>query len=168
MKKLLFVLTLLVSYPAYTQYTKKQLKKLKKMELKIVNRGLDLGATFVPYFKKVYLSDGSVSGKDIEPRWAQSLFEMGLEVGDYSSESQVKDADNREMNVSKSLIFNGRYVFDCNTRGSIKIQDLQSKNKIVAIISYKTSIRFGSNSYKREYIIRELIKSNKQSKQKDE
>ena len=48
MKKIL-VLLLIVPVIGLSQYTKKELKKLDKMELKIVNRGLDLNSTFVVY-----------------------------------------------------------------------------------------------------------------------
>ena len=162
MKKILF-LFLFIPVISYSQYTKKQLKKLKKMELEIVNRGLDLDATFVPYYKARYTSEGQLVGKSVEPRWAEAMFKLGLNVGDYSSQSQAKDANNREMSLSNSLIFNGRYVFDCNTYNVIKIQDLQNNNKIVATIKYKKYLNQSNpkHSYKKDYVIRELIKSNK-------
>tara|TARA_B100000787_G_C16081865_1_gene244812 strand:+ start:111 stop:617 length:507 start_codon:yes stop_codon:yes gene_type:complete len=168
MKNILFLL-LLIPVISFSQYSKKELKKLKKLELKIVNRGLDLDATFVPYFKKKYFTreNGTegVWGANTEDRWAEAMFTYGIDVGDYSRESQVKDANNREMNLSNSLIFNGRYVFDCNTNRVIKIQDLQNNNKIVATIKYEGRslwLGYGKNlSLQMEYIIQELIKSNK-------
>ena len=160
MKKLL-LLFLLISVISFSQYSKKELKKLKKMELKIVNRGLDLDATFVPYYRVRESGDGW----NTETNWGEAMFALGLDVGDYSQERQVKDANNREMNLSNSLIFNGRYVFDSNTYRVIKIQDLQDDNKIVATIKYKGSLNWhtlGKDiSYRMEYVIRELIKSNK-------
>ena len=158
MKNILFLL-LLIPVISFSQYSKKELKKLKKMELKIVNRGLDLNASFVPYSNGTYPSGAQWNN---ESDWVDAMFTLGLEVGDYSQERQVKDANNREMNLSNSLIFNGRYVFDVtnydNFKGVIKIQDLNNNNKIVATISYRRDIR---TSLKMEYVIRELIKSNK-------
>ena len=168
MKNILFLL-LLIPVISFSQYSKKELKKLKKMELKIVNRGLDLDATFVPYFEVQYYTreNGTqgVRGASVESSWAEAMFTLGLDVGDYSRQSQVKDANNREMNLSNSLIFNGRYVFDCNTYGIIKIQDLQNNNKIVATIKYEGRSLYGAwgkdLSLKMEYVIKELIKLNK-------
>ena len=145
MKKLL-LLFLLIPVISFSQYSKRELKKLKKMELKIVNRGLDLDATFVPYSYGTYKSGDSWNN---ESDWADAMFTLGLEVGDYSSSKNT-------------VTFNGRYVFDAkdygNWTGVIKIQDLNNNNKIVATISYRRDIR---TSLKMEYVIRELIKSNK-------
>ena len=155
MKNILFLL-LLIPVISFSQYSKKELKKLKKMELKIVNRGLDLDATFVPYFKVQYYTreNGTqgVRGASVESSWAEAMFTLGLDVGDYSSSETA-------------LTFNGRYVFDCNTYGIIKIQDLQNNNKIVATIKYEGRSLYGAwgkdLSLKMEYFIKELIKLNK-------
>jgi hypothetical protein len=144
-----------------SQYTKKELKKLDKMELKIVNRGLDLNSTFV-----VYSEESSQQLIDlVEDSWETAMFSKGLDVGDYYEESQVKDTNNREMALSNSITFNGRYVFDTSTRGQIKIQDLENNNKLVASITYKRDLSWGVGFnpliWKKEYVIEELMKSNR-------
>jgi len=160
MKKLLLLL-LIVPVIGLSQYTKKELKKLDKMELKIVNRGLDLNSTFV-----VYSEESSQQLIDlVEDSWETAMFSKGLDVGDYYEESQVKDTNNREMALSNSITFNGRYVFDTSTRGQIKIQDLENNNKLVAYITYKRDLSWGVGFnpliWKKEYVIEELMKSNR-------
>ena len=160
MKKVLVIL-LIVPVIGLSQYTKKELKKLDKMELKIVNRGLDLNSTFV-----VYSEESSQQLIDlVEDSWETAMFSKGLDVGDYYEESQVKDTNNREMALSNSITFNGRYVFDTSTRGQIKIQDLENNNKLVASITYKRDLSWGVGFnpliWKKEYVIEELIKSNR-------
>lgn len=163
MKKLLY-LFLLVPVISYSQLTKKQLKKLKKMELKIVNKGLDLNATFVPYSTAVSDTNPNI-GSEIEANWGAAIFALGLDVGDYSEQRRSKDGNNREVNLSTAVVFNGRYIFSHgDSSGVIKIQDLNNNNKTVATIKYKGVVSvnlFKDNSYKREYVISELIKSNK-------
>ena len=131
------------------------------MELKIVNRGLDLNSTFV-----VYSEESSQQLIDlVEDSWETAMFSKGLDVGDYYEESQVKDTNNREMALSNSITFNGRYVFDTSTRGQIKIQDLENNNKLVASITYKRDLSWGVGFnpliWKKEYVIEELMKSNR-------
>ena len=131
------------------------------MELKIVNRGLDLNSTFV-----VYSEESSQKLIDlVEDSWETAMFSKGLDVGDYYEESQVKDTNNREMALSNSITFNGRYVFDTSTHGQIKIQDLENNNKLVASITYKRDLSWGVGFnpliWKKEYVIEELIKSNR-------
>ncbi len=159
MKKLLFLL-FFIPVLSFSQYSKKELKKLKKMELKIVNRGLDLKETFVPYCIKKNNFMGTV-----ESSWAEAMFTLGLDVGDYSSQKQIKDSNNRETELSRTVTFNGRYVFDSNAFGVIKILDLYNDNKIVATIRYKGSLNYGAGGndlyFKKEYVIKELIKSNR-------
>ena len=146
MKKILFLL-FFIPVLSFSQYSKKELKKIKKMELKIVNRGLDLKETFVPYCIKKNNFMGTV-----ESSWAEAMFTLGLDVGDYSSSSSTVN-------------FNGRYVFDSNAFGVIKILDLYNDNKIVATIRYKGDLNYGAMGndlyFKKEYVIRELIKSNR-------
>lgn len=50
MKKIVIIL-LLVPFFGFAQYSKKQLRKIKKLELKVINKGLDLKETFVVYHK---------------------------------------------------------------------------------------------------------------------
>ena len=160
MKKLLLLL-LIAPVMGFSQYTKKELKKLEKMELKIVNRGLDLDATFV-----VYSEQSSQDLVDlVEDSWETAMFSKGLNVGDYYSENSVVDGNNREIQVSSSNYFNGRYIFDTSTYGQIKIQDLENNNKLVATITYKRDLSWGVGFnpliWKKEYVIEKLIESNK-------
>ena len=144
----------------FSQLTKKELKKLDKMELKIVNRGLDLNSTFVVYSKEISQNLLDL----VEDSWETAMFSKGLDVGDYYEESQVKDTNNREMELSNSITFNGRYIFDTSTHGQIKIQDLENNNKLVASITYKRDLNFGIGQnpliWKKEYVIEKLIESN--------
>jgi len=155
MKKITFITIalLILSNISYSQYSEKQLRTLKKMELKIINRGLNLNDAFVPY-TEIPVCRGCME------LWSDSMSAVGLEVGDYSKSTQIKDAKNRE--VVFSNLFKGRYVFELKRFGPIKIFDLKDNNKIVVTISYKGSISFNAKySYKREYVLKKLIESNK-------
>jgi len=160
MKKLLLLLLIAPMF-GFSQYTKKQLKKLEKMNIKIVNRGLDLDAAFV-----AYSNESSQDLVDlVEDSWETAMFSKGLNVGDYYSENSVVDGNNREIEVSSSNYFNGRYIFDATTHGQIKIQDLENNNKLVATITYKGSLGWGVGFipliWKKEYVIEKLIESNR-------
>lgn len=102
MKKIIVIL-LLVPFFGFAQYSKKQLRKIKKLELKVVNKGLDLKETFVVYHKTF---------SSYENDWESALFSAGLDVGDYFDKKNVKDTNNREMILYDEVIFRGRYVFD--------------------------------------------------------
>lgn len=156
MKKIL-IIALLIPVCNFSQYSKKELKTIDKMELRISNRGLDLKASFIPFH-----SSFEEYGTESEENWSMSLFEAGLEVGSYYNESTVKDTENREMEVSRANIFNGRYVFDVSTYKQIKIRDLESDNKIVCTISYKGDVNYSltMSNFRRKYILEKLIKSN--------
>ena len=162
MKKILF-LFILIPVISYSQYSKKELRNLKKMKLKIVNRGLDLSATFVPYSTVVSEFNDNLSS-DIEANWGEAMFALGLDVGDYYEKKQSKDGNNREVTLLSSVIFKGRYVFNAKYNGIIIIKDLNNNSKTVATIKYSGVVsydKFDDNSYKRDYVISELIKSNK-------
>ena len=49
MKNFVTLLLILFCSYNYSQYSKKELKTIKKAGIKIVNKGLDLNAVFVPY-----------------------------------------------------------------------------------------------------------------------
>ena len=159
MKKILFLL-LIAPTVSFSQYTKKQLKQLEKMELKIINRGLNLSETFVVFSKQ-----SSQNLIDlVEDSWEMALFAKGLNVGDYYSQNKVFDGNNREINVASSLYFNGRYIFDTSTHRQIKILDLENNNQLVASVTYKRDLNWGAGfnplSWKKEYVIEKLIESN--------
>ena len=152
MKKLLLLL-LFIPLVSYTQYSKKELRKLKKVNLNIVNRGLDLNATFVVYSN----SEDEDYWKYNNNQWEAAMFSKGLDVGDYTYQRQVKDANNREMTLSNSITFNGRYIFDTSS-SVLSIKDLQNNNKIVATITFE-KLYYPTFGY--DYIIEKLIESNK-------
>jgi len=47
--KNIFILIIGFCINTNAQFSKKEMKEIKKREIKIINRGLDLKATFVPY-----------------------------------------------------------------------------------------------------------------------
>ena len=136
----------------FAQYSKKQLRKIKKLELKVVNKGLDLKETFVVYHKTF---------SSYENDWESTLFSAGLDVGDYFDKKNVKDTNNREMILYDEVIFRGRYVFDISPYTRITIKDLKNDNKIVALIEHNGWSGWGEESiYLMDYIVNALIESN--------
>jgi len=151
MKKIIVIL-LLVPFFGFAQYSKKQLRKIKKLELKVVNKGLDLKETFVVYHKTF---------SSYENDWESALFSAGLDVGDYFDKKNVKDTNNREMILYDEVIFRGRYVFDISPYTRITIKDLKNDNKIVALIEHNGWSGWGEESiYLMDYIVNALIESN--------
>lgn len=151
MKKII-VIILLVPFFGFAQYSKKQLRKIKKLELKVVNKGLDLKETFVVYHKTF---------SSYENDWESALFSAGLDVGDYFDKKNVKDTNNREMILYDEVIFRGRYVFDISPYTRITIKDLKNDNKIVALIEHNGWSGWGEESvYLMDYIVNALIESN--------
>ena len=147
------------------QFSKKEQKMIKKAEIKIINRGLDLNAAFVPYYEKWYNSfaEKYMYGNRYMDAWTDTLFEAGLEVGEFYEKSTVKDSENREMIMLGQVMFKGRYNFEISSKGAkntIKITDLQNNNKMVASISWELSSSYGKNSFIRQYLIEELIRKN--------
>tara|TARA_B100001059_G_C17327744_1_gene329762 strand:+ start:73 stop:507 length:435 start_codon:yes stop_codon:yes gene_type:complete len=143
MKKLLVVLLLLFSFSGYSQYSKKELKRLKKLDVKIINKGLDLTEDFV------FLDETPTENtKRWESYMNNILFENNFEVGDYY---YVKETNTN--------VINARYVITQNGK-SISIKDLTT-NKIAATIRWKKWIYSNdSDRYKFIYIFKKLIESN--------
>ena len=148
MKKI-FILLLVIGFCINTnaQFSKKEMKKIKKREIKIINRGIDLKATFIPYYESRRIGD-------TENAWSNSLFEAGFDVGDYSKSNGV-------------VIANGRYLFEIK-HYSVTISDLQNDNKIVATITFKKGvfakfnvlIHQAKGNFIRSYILEKLIEKN--------
>lgn len=130
-------------FNANAQYSKKQLKELKKLEVKVVNRGLDLSATFVPY---VY------EGSDFYNRiWGNSLFEAGFDVGTYYRKDGTR-------------VIKGRYDFDVRLN-SVTIYDMQDNGRVCVKITFTKQGLMGNshlkkNPHHRKYILEKLIESN--------
>ena len=162
MIKKLTIFLLLISTSTYSQYSKNELKIINKAGIKIVNRGLDLNAVFVPYTKP---NNYGVRNSTVPELWKESLFEVGLDVGTWFKKTTVKDAENREMILQGSILFKGRYNFEigegCNYFRCIKIYDLQNENKLVSTISWKFDRIYGNKfSFLRRYVLEELIRLN--------
>ena len=125
-------------------------------EIKIINRGLDLNAVFVPYKEKYYSNylQQWVDYSKYVDAWADTLFEAGLEVGEFYE-------------TSDSVNFKGRYQFEigegCRYSRCAKIFDMENNNRLVATISWKFERIYnkeGKWSFIRRYIIEELIRLN--------
>lgn len=138
MKKLLLVLIVISSNFSVAQLSKKQMRGIKKLEIKIVNRGLDLSETFVPYYE----------GSDyFEKNWETSLFEAGYNVGNYYFENGKR-------------IIEGRYAFEIKL-SNLTIYDMSKNKQIVATVTMKGQGFSGKshqkkNSFHREYILNKL------------
>ena len=147
MKNLVTLILILFCTYGYSQYSKKELKAISKAEIKIVNRGLDLDATFIPYSNA---NDSGTRSKLVED-WKETLFEVGREVGSWSEESNT-------------ILFEGRYNFaigeGCRFFRCVKIYDLDNDGKLAATISWKPNINSANLSFIRRYIIEELIRLN--------
>jgi len=168
MKKIILILFLLplVTLSQSKKELKNQKKELKKLELKITNRGLNLQDVFVPY----YIATGNRKGDAnvVISNWSEALLESGLNVGTYHTQKEVKDAENREMELTVTNVIKGRYIFE-SSYGKIAIKDTKKDNQLVASIRYKensslVSVPMSNKDKaisKRLLIISELIKSNK-------
>ena len=125
-------------FNANAQYSKKQLKEFKKLEVKVVNRGLDLSETFVPY---VY---GGIA-------YNKLIFEAGFDVGTYYHK------DGKRM-------IKGRYDFDVRLN-SITIHDMRDNGRVCAKITFTKQGLMGNshlkkNPHHRKYMLEKLIESN--------
>jgi len=154
MKNFVTLLLILFCSYNYSQYSKKELKTIKKAEIKIINRGLDLNAVFVPYKEKYYSNylQQWVDYSKYVDAWADTLFEAGLEVGEFYE-------------TSDSVNFKGRYQFEIlfgakTGQQSIRITDLENNNKMVASISWNLVNSYRKNSFIRQYLLEELIRLN--------
>jgi len=176
-KYIILTLLFFVSFSYAQKLTKWEKKQIDKMQLKIINRGLDMNSIIVPYYSrnnqymfKLY----SEFTKDAEDMWEEDLFEAGFEVGgSYNDKAVIKDTENREMLLYKEVEFKGRYVFEFESVGRdflgslpdnvIKIYDLANNNKLVCTIKFKANLIMSSlpfDKQKRMYILDELKKSN--------
>ena len=177
-KYIILTLLFFVSFSYAQKLTKWEKKQIEKMELKIINRGLDMNSIIVPYYSrnnqymfKLY----SEFTKDAEDMWEEDLFEAGFEVGgSYNDKAVIKDTENREMLHYKEVEFKGRYVFEFTNKKKflftdplpanvIKIYDLENNNKLVCTIKFKANWILSGvliDKKKRMYILDELKKSN--------
>ena len=156
MKNFVTLLLILFCSYNYSQYSKKELKTIKKAGIKIINKGLDLNAVFVPYKKPFYnqVTGQKITGEYNISAWKESLFEAGLESGDFYE-------------TSDAVKFQGRYQFEigegCRYSRCAKIFDMENNNRLVATISWKFERIYnkeGKWSFIRRYIIEELIRLN--------
>jgi len=183
LKRILFVL---IMFPLISsaQYSKKELKKkekwLKKLELRIVNRGVDLNDTFVFYVDRQLNSTAAekIANLLFEQRaenwdyiiseFENAMFLNGLDVGTYEFKEIEKGSQNNARK-SGNLIVNGRYLFEFDRSiersVNIAVKDVSNNFKTAATISFRNNIGLGNFMIKEtiivEHIIKEFIKSNK-------
>ena len=188
MKKTLLIkriLLLLIIFPVLltAQYSKKELKKkekwLKKLELRIVNRGVDLNETFV-FFVDRELSETAaekianlvIGGYNenwdfVISEFENAMFVAGLDVGTYEFKEIEKGSKNNAA-IAGNLIVNGRYLFEFDRAieryVKIAIKDVSNNMKTVATISFRNNIGLGNYMIREtiiiEHVISEFIKSN--------
>ena len=188
MKKTLLIkriLLLLIIFPVLltAQYSKKELKKkekwLKKLELRIVNRGVDLNETFV-FFVDRELSETAaekianlvIGGYNenwdfVISEFENAMFVAGLDVGTYEFKEIEKGSKNNAA-IAGNLIVNGRYLFEFDRAieryVKVAIKDVSNNMKTVATISFRNNIGLGNYMIREtiiiEHVISEFIKSN--------
>jgi len=140
---------------------KKEAKELQKhldnLDLEIVTRNLDLTKVFVVKNKLgmgglIMLTDPRLE----EATWNTALFKNGIDVGSYSEEKQVKDANNREMTLSESVVVKGDYLMEIY-RDRVKISDVKNDNKLAGTLTFfLNTIKYREQII--EHIVEELIK----------
>ena len=175
-KYIILTLLFFVSFSYAQKLTKWEKKQIEKMELKIINRGMDMNSIVVPYYSRDDKNDEFLQfAKQGENMWEEDLFEAGFEVGgSYNDKAVIKDTENREMLLYKEVEFKGRYVFEFTNKKKflftdplpanvIKIYDLENNNKLVCTIKFKANWILSGvliDKKKRMYILDELKKSN--------
>ena len=177
--------TFLIIFPVLltAQYSKKELKKkekwLKKLELRIVNRGVDLNETFV-FFVDRELSETAaekianlvIGGYNenwdfVISEFENAMFVAGLDVGTYEFKEIEKGSKNNAA-IAGNLIVNGRYLFEFDRAieryVKVAIKDVSNNMKTVATISFRNNIGLGNYMIREtiiiEHVISEFIKSN--------
>ena len=181
--KRIFLIMIMFPVVLSAQYSKKELKKkekwLKKLELRVVNRGVDLNDTFVFFVDRELsktaaekianlLFEGKTENWDfIISEFENAMFVAGLDVGTYEFKEIEKGSKNNAR-VSGNLVVNGRYLFEFDraieTYVKIAVKDVSNNMKTAATISFKN--RIGLNSMINEtiiieHVISEFIKSNR-------
>ena len=181
--KRIFLIMIMFPVVLSAQYSKKELKKkekwLKKLELRVVNRGVDLNDTFVFYVDQELsktaaekianlIFDGKTENWDfIISEFENAMFVAGLDVGTYEFKEIEKGSKNNAR-VSGNLIVNGRYLFEFDRAieryVKIAVKDVFNNFKTVATISFRNNIGLGNFMIREtiiiEHVISEFIKSN--------
>ena len=184
MKKL-FLIAMLLPITINAQYTKQEIKKFekwkKKLELRVVNRGLELNETFVFYVDRKLNSTAAEKIANLafgakEENWdyvisefENAMFLNGLDVGTYEFKEIEKGSKN---NAKKSgnLIVNGRYLFEfdraVNDYIKVSVKDVQNNFKTSATLSWKRNLGGinggqGFSTIIIEHVVKEFIKSNR-------
>jgi|TARA_B110000003_G_scaffold12278_1_gene12338 hypothetical protein len=167
MKKLLL---LLLFIPLVSFGQTKEIDQLRKIWIDdlfefddIVIKDIDWNETFVPYLKnrenrsKVFIDlieDGTIV----------LLNRIGLQTGTYTTQTQAKDANNREMTLSHSRIGRGRYWIDINNSTPMTYKIIDSKNnfEIVGVVRLTKTNNF--KKYDKAYS--KYVKKNKIDKRR--
>jgi len=187
MKKIL-ILIMLFPVLLSSQYSKKEIKQkekwIEKLQLRVVNRGVDINKTFVFFVDKDLsestgekIAEIAFGGGDDEnwdyiiSEFENAMFLNGLDVGSYSFNEIEKGSKNNAL-VEGNLNVNGDYLFEFDRSGGdyrkIFIKDVDNKFKVVATILFRNKLsRIGgiTGTYaltKRiliEHILEEFIKS---------
>ena len=171
MKKLLLIF-ILMPFILNAQYTKRELKQKDKwvdrLGLRIVNRGIDFGETFVFYVKRelsqssgekitelIFNRTDDIDWDFVISDFENAMFLKGLDVGSYEFKEIVEGSKNNSLKEG-NLIVNGRYLFEFDSaRGNskkstmrkISIKDVENKLKVVATIVFRdvvSKVKFGS------------------------
>ena len=152
---------------------------MKKLELRIVNRGVDLNETFV-FFVDRELSETAaekianlvIGGYNenwdfVIYEFENAMFVAGLDVGTYEFKEIEKGSKNNAA-IAGNLIVNGRYLFEFDRAieryVKVAIKDVSNNMKTVATISFRNNIGLGNYMIREtiiiEHVISEFIKSN--------
>jgi hypothetical protein len=164
MKKLLLFFTI-IPFVLNAQYTKRELKQKEKwvdrLELRIVNRGVDFGETFVFYVERelsestgekiaeiIFNRTDDIDWDFVISEFENAMFLKGLDVGSYELKEIEKGSKNNSLKAG-NLIVNGRYLFEFdsglgNSRKStmrkISVKDVENKLKVVATIVFRNIV----------------------------
>jgi hypothetical protein len=122
-------------------------------------KNIDWDATFVPYWTGIRNSYATSN----ERRFREILNKLGLRVLTYNTKTQAKDANNREMTLSKVRTTKARYWIDFTYGWSYTIQDRLSANETVGTIVFNDKVKAYKN-YEKAY--NKYIKKNKIDKRR--
>tara|TARA_X000000950_G_scaffold15059_1_gene16299 strand:+ start:797 stop:1240 length:444 start_codon:yes stop_codon:yes gene_type:complete len=92
-------------------------------------RNIDLSKTFVVRSN----TSSAYYNTLIEENMKNALFENGLDVGDYYIENEVKDGNNREINLKGVVKVQGDYLVEIKKSNSATIQDVKSSKMVGSI-----------------------------------
>jgi len=137
LKKFISFLILIIFFNnnIFSQSSKKVQKRISKLELRINVRGLDITKAIVPLpSAATKVSAIFKPTKRIEYIWADELFAVGFEVGDYDKAATLfsKKGGKSEVNLAPTTTVYGGYLLEITGTGEAgKILDYANNRKIV-------------------------------------